>query len=95
MTTIATADLAKQLPHILQALAAGEEFLLTEDGQPVARIIPPGQAVPEEALTLKQRQQEFDDWMKSVEASADRYPSGFVLDDSYEAMYGERENAQR
>jgi hypothetical protein len=36
----------------------------------------------------------LDAWMKEVEARADRYPPGFVLDDSYEAIYGERENSQ-
>jgi antitoxin (DNA-binding transcriptional repressor) of toxin-antitoxin stability system len=94
MTTIATTDLANQLPHILQALAAGEEFLITDAGRPVARILPPPPSVPEEPLTADQWQKDFDGWMKEVEARADRYPPGFVLDDSYEAIYGERENSQ-
>jgi antitoxin (DNA-binding transcriptional repressor) of toxin-antitoxin stability system len=93
MTIIPTADLANQLPHILRALAAGEEFLVTDAGRPVARIVPPP-SVPGEPLTADQWQKEFDAWMKEVEARADRYPPGFVLDDSYEAIYGERENSQ-
>jgi antitoxin (DNA-binding transcriptional repressor) of toxin-antitoxin stability system len=95
MSVIAAVDLVKQLPHILEGLAAGEEFLVTDGGRPVARIIPPGPAVFEGRAIVEQQRQMFDAWMKSVEASADRYPPGFVLDDSYEAMYGEREDAQR
>ncbi len=95
MTTIPTVDLANQLPHILQALASGEEFLITEAGRPVARIILPPPGVREEPLKGDQWQKEFEVWMKEVESRADRYPLGFTLDDSYEAKYGERENAQR
>jgi antitoxin (DNA-binding transcriptional repressor) of toxin-antitoxin stability system len=94
MTTVTTADLAKQLPHILQALAAGEEFLVTDAGRPVARIVAPPLSISEEPMTADQWQKGFDAWMKEVEARADRYPPGFVLDDSYEAIYGERENGQ-
>jgi antitoxin (DNA-binding transcriptional repressor) of toxin-antitoxin stability system len=95
MSVIAAADLVKQLPHLLQGLAAGEEFLLTDAGRPVARIIPEGQAASVEPAIVEQQRQIFDAWMKTVEAAADRYPPGFVLDDSYQAMYGEREDAQR
>ncbi len=95
MTTIATADLAKELPHILQALAAGEEFVLTDAGRPVARILPPVPSECGHVLSGEAWQRHFDAWMKRVEARADRYPPGFMLDDSYEAIYGERENAQR
>jgi antitoxin (DNA-binding transcriptional repressor) of toxin-antitoxin stability system len=94
MTTIATTDLAKQLPSILQALASGEEFLVTEAGRPVARIIAPAHSEADRVLSGEQWQREFDAWMKDVEARADRYPPGFVLDDSYDAIYGERENGQ-
>jgi antitoxin (DNA-binding transcriptional repressor) of toxin-antitoxin stability system len=94
MSVIATTDLAEQLPHILQGLAAGEEFLLTDAGKPVARIVAPRPSIPEEPMSIEQWQKEFDAWMKEVEARADRYPPGFVLDDSYEAIYGERENSQ-
>jgi antitoxin (DNA-binding transcriptional repressor) of toxin-antitoxin stability system len=95
MTTIPATELVNQLPRILQAIASGEEFLVIEAGRPVARIVPPSPPVPTEPLTADQWQKEFDPWMKEVEARADRYPPGFVLDDSYEAIYGERENAQR
>jgi antitoxin (DNA-binding transcriptional repressor) of toxin-antitoxin stability system len=94
MTVIPTADLANRLPHILQALAAGEEFLVTEAGRTVARIVAPPPSVPEEPLTSDQWQKGFDAWMKEVEARADLYPPGFVLDDSRDTIYGERENSQ-
>ncbi len=95
MTTIPTSDLAKQLPSILQALAAGEEFVVTDAGRPVAWIIAPARSEPDQVLSGEEWQREFDAWMTRVEARAYRYPPGFVVDDSYEAIYGERENAQR
>jgi antitoxin (DNA-binding transcriptional repressor) of toxin-antitoxin stability system len=94
MSVIATTDLAERLPQILQGLAAGEEFVLTDAGRPVARIIPPEPAAPEKLAILEQQRQIFEEWMKIVEARADRYPPGFVLDDSYQAIYGEREDSQ-
>ena len=95
MSVVPTTDLAKQLPQILQGLAAGEEFLLTDDGCPVARIVPPVPTKSDQVLSGEEWQREFAIWMKRVESRADRYPPGFVVDDSYDAIYGERENAQR
>ena len=95
MTNIATNDLASQLPHILQALAAGEEFLVTDAGRPVARLLPPLPLAADQALSGEAWQRELAAWMERVESRADSYPAGFVLDDSREAMYAERENAQR
>ena len=95
MTVIASADLAYQLPHILQALARGEDFVVTDGGRPAGRIIPPEHVVPQTPVILEQQRQIFDELIKRAEARADRYPPGFVVDDSYEAIYGERENAQR
>jgi hypothetical protein len=37
---------------------------------------------------------ELDAWKRDAESRAGRYPRGFVLDDSRETIYGERENAQ-
>ncbi len=37
---------------------------------------------------------ELDAWKRDAESRADRYPAGFVLDDSREAIYREREDAQ-
>jgi antitoxin (DNA-binding transcriptional repressor) of toxin-antitoxin stability system len=53
MTTIAAGELANQIPQVLQALREGEEFLVTEAGIPVARILPaaPKGVVLEPALT--------------------------------------------
>ncbi|MFO0957551.1 MAG: ribbon-helix-helix protein, CopG family [Isosphaeraceae bacterium] len=36
----------------------------------------------------------MQEWRKAIEERADRYPPGFVLDDSRETMYREREDAQ-
>lgn len=38
---------------------------------------------------------ELDAWKADAEGRADRYPPGFVLDDSRESIYREREDAQR
>jgi hypothetical protein len=38
---------------------------------------------------------ELDAWKRDAEKSAERYPPGFVLDDSRETMYREREDSQR
>jgi prevent-host-death family protein len=95
MTNIATNDLANQLPHLLQAVAAGEEFLITDAGRPVARLLPPPSLSGDQALSGEAWQGEFAAWMARVESRADTYPPGFVLDDSREAMYADRENAQR
>jgi antitoxin (DNA-binding transcriptional repressor) of toxin-antitoxin stability system len=95
MSEIPAADLANQLPRILQAIASGEEFLVTEAGRPVARILPPVPAESGQVLSGEEWQRKFAAWMKRVESRADRYPPGFAVDDSYDAIYGERENAQR
>jgi Antitoxin Phd_YefM, type II toxin-antitoxin system len=95
MTTVAATDLAKQLPSILQAIAAGEEFVVTDAGRPVAKIVPAFAPKMKQELPNEKWQRDFAAWMERVEARADRYPPGFAVDDSYEAIYGERENAQR
>jgi antitoxin (DNA-binding transcriptional repressor) of toxin-antitoxin stability system len=94
MTTIPTTDLAKELPTILRAIASGEEFLVTEAGRPVARIIAPAQSEPGQVLSGDDWQRELDEWCRDAQSRANRYPPGFVLDDSRETIYGERENAQ-
>ena len=37
---------------------------------------------------------ELDAWKRDAESRASRYPRGFVLDDSRETIYREREDAQ-
>ncbi len=95
MSEIGTSDLAAQLPQILQGLAAGEEFLLTDAGRPVARILPALPSAVGRILSDDEWQKELGEWRREAQSRADRYPPGFVLDDSYEAIYGERENDQR
>ncbi len=94
MTTIATTDLAKQLSTILQAIASGEEFLVTDAGRPVARIIAPARSEPGQVLSGEAWQRELDEWCRRAQLRANRYPPGFVLDDSRETIYSERENGQ-
>lgn len=95
MTTISSTELARQLSDILQAIASGEEFLVTEEGRPLARLLPATPSSTDRALSGEAWQNAFDAWMKRVESRTDRYPPGFAVDDSFEAIYGERENAQR
>jgi hypothetical protein len=91
MTIVSVDDLPGRLPQILNGLREGEVFLLNDNGQLMASIQPFAPSRP--LLTAEERQQAFEAWMKNVEARAGRYPPGFTVDDSYEAIYGERENA--
>jgi hypothetical protein len=45
-------------------------------------------------LTGEAWKREFDAWTEEIEGRAGRYPPGFRLDDSREAIYGEREDSQ-
>ena len=94
MTNIATTDLAVQLPLIHKGLASGEEFLLTLAGQPVGCILPAQPSEVGTVLSNEEWQREFAAWMSRDESRADRYLPCFALDDSYEAIYGERESAK-
>jgi hypothetical protein len=52
--------------------------------------------MPSESLepTTEQRLQAFDQWTRRIEERADRYPPGFRVDDSREAMYEDRLRSQ-
>ena len=45
-------------------------------------------------LTGEARRAVLDAWERDAEARSKNYPPGFVLDDSRETMYREREDAQ-
>ena len=45
-------------------------------------------------LTGEAWQAALEEWHQAAEKRAERYPPGFVLDDSRETMYREREDAQ-
>ena len=54
-----------------------------------------GTAAPEPLpLTGEAWYAELEAWKRDAESRAGRYPPGFVLDDSREAIYREREDAQ-
>ena len=93
MKIIPADEFGADWPLLLSQLADGEEFLLTDAGRPVGRVLPP---LPTgRALARDEWRQELDAWERDVQARADRYPPGFTVDCSYEAIYGEREDAQR
>ena len=48
--------------------------------------VPPAQAEGLEP-TPDERQKAFDRWMARVQERADRYPPGFIVDDSRESIY--------
>ncbi len=50
--------------------------------------------LPPQTLSYGEWKQRFDEWQQLVKSRADRYPPGFQVDDSREAIYGEREDAQ-
>ncbi len=93
MTTIPAVELSTRLQAILAALASGEEFLLTDAGQPVARLLAAGAASQELPLGPQEWQLEFDAWRRDAVLRADRYPPGFKLDDSRDAMYADPETS--
>ena len=81
MTTISTNDLPSRLADVLAGLATGEEFLVTDHGRPVARILPPETAGPE----LKETN---DEWVARWYSWTDSHPKrDIVIDDSRDAIY--------
>jgi hypothetical protein len=60
------------------------------------RLAEPGTPLPEppQLLTGDAWRAELDAWKRDAESRAGRYPPGFVLDDSRETGYRERDDAQ-
>ena len=50
MTTISIQQAQVQLPDIIHALVPGEEVVITENNEPVARIVPPVPSQPPRQL---------------------------------------------
>jgi antitoxin (DNA-binding transcriptional repressor) of toxin-antitoxin stability system len=88
MTRIPAHDIASQFPSILSRVAQGEEFVVTDHGQAVAKIVPATAAGAQPDRGSWQSQ--FEDWMRAVGARASRYPAGVTLDDSRETIYDGR-----
>jgi uncharacterized protein (DUF433 family) len=68
--------------------AYAAEALSQERVQAVARIVPA--TAPATSLYKNSWNSRFEDWMRTVDARAGRYPVGFTLDDSRESMYDGR-----
>ena len=60
-------------------------------GSPRSAPLPPEPPLP---LTGDAWLAELEAWKRDAESRAGRYPPGFVLDDSRETIYREREDAQ-
>ena len=58
------------------------------------RLAETGTAAPEMPMTGEAWRAELAAWKRDAQNRAGRYPPGFVLDDSREAIYREREDAQ-
>jgi hypothetical protein len=60
------------------------------------QLVDSGASAPEPPLPLTGDawRAELDAWNRDAESRAGRYPQGFVLDDSRETIYREREDAQ-
>jgi antitoxin (DNA-binding transcriptional repressor) of toxin-antitoxin stability system len=89
MTRISSQDIATQLPAILSRVAQGEEFVVTEHGEAVARIVP-APATANQSPSSSTWRNQFDTWMQAVDARAGRYPADFALADSRESFYNGR-----
>lgn len=46
METVGSVEAKIQLPQLLERVANGEEFTITEDGKPVAKLVPLGVVKP-------------------------------------------------
>jgi len=88
MTRISPQDIAAQLPAILGRVAQGEEFVVTDHGRTVAKIVPAAAAATRPGSGDWKSQ--FDDWMRTVDARAGRYPANVTLDDTREGIYDGR-----
>jgi antitoxin (DNA-binding transcriptional repressor) of toxin-antitoxin stability system len=95
MRVISVDEFGANWPRLLSQLEAGEEFLLTDAGRPVGRVLPPSPPPAQPSLTPAEWERELRDWQREVRARADRYPPGFAVDCSYQAIYGEREDVPR
>ena len=81
----------------LAAKAAALNISVNDLVQPALdRLAETGAAAPEPSLPLTGDAwlAELDTWKRDAESRAGRYPAGFVLDDSRDALYREREDAQ-
>jgi antitoxin (DNA-binding transcriptional repressor) of toxin-antitoxin stability system len=95
MRIIPADEFGANWPRLLSQLTNGEEFLLTDAGRPVGRVLPPNPLPETQTLTRDEWQRELAAWRMEVQSRANRYPPGFVVDCRYEAIYGELEDAQR
>jgi hypothetical protein len=81
----------------LSARAAALNISVDDLVQPALdRLAEFGSPAPEPLLPLSGAawQSELEAWKRDAESRSDRYPPGFVLDDSRETLYREREDAQ-
>jgi len=81
----------------LAARAAALNISVDDLVQPALdRLAETGTSPPEPPLPLTGDawHAELDAWKRDAESRAGRYPPGFVLDDSRETIYREREDAQ-
>jgi hypothetical protein len=81
----------------LAAKAAALNISVDDLVQPaLARLVETGTSSgePSSPLTGDAWKAELDAWKRDAENRAGRYPAGFVLDDSRETIYREREDAQ-
>jgi antitoxin (DNA-binding transcriptional repressor) of toxin-antitoxin stability system len=87
MRIIPADEFGANWPRLLSQLAEGEEFLLTDAGRLIGRVLPPPTLTDRQPLARDEWQQEFDAWQRDVQARAHRYPPGYVADDSREGIY--------
>ena len=97
MRIIPADEFGANWPRLLSQLVEGEEFLLTDAGRPIGRVLPP---VPgnwkegseqRDSRTADDHLQAFQELTSLVRSHADRYPPGHVIDDSRDSIYRGRE----
>ena len=83
--------------HRLAAKAAAQNISVEELVKPaLEQLVNSGTSCtdPPLPLTGDAWRAELDAWKRDAESRSERYSPGFVLDDSRETIYRERENAQ-
>jgi hypothetical protein len=88
-------NVSEETFRLLAAKAASLQISVEEFVRPALERLTQDSPSVAEPLIGDNWQAEFDAWKRDAQRRASRYPQGYALDDSREAPYREREDAQR
>jgi hypothetical protein len=87
-------DISEETYHRLAERAAALNITVEDLVRPALEGLVPKEAMVQMPLTGEAWKRAFDALTKEIESQAGRYPPNFRVDDSREAIYGEREDHQ-